>query len=95
MGKIQVLAVFRTKGNRQILGGKVIKGEALRGAMEEIWKGEEKKGEGKIVNLKKEEKDIEKAPNKEEIGLLFEGKGKAEEGDALVIFKEEEVITSL
>ncbi len=95
IGKVRVLAVFRTKGNRQIIGGKVIKGEIVKGSFIEVRKGEEKKGEGKIINLKKEEKNIEKAPEREEVGMLFEGTGKVEEGDHLIIFKEEEVTASL
>ncbi len=95
IGKFKIMAVFRTKGNRQILGGKIIKGEATKGCIVEIYKGEEKMGEGKIINIKKGEKDIEKAPIKEEVGLLFEGSGRAEEGDHLLISKEEEITGSL
>ncbi len=95
IGKIKLLAVFRTKGNRQILGGKIIKGEALKGALAEVWRENEKRGEGKVVNLKKEEKDIERAPEREEIGLLFEGSCRAEEGDVIFMYKEEEIVISL
>ncbi len=91
IGKVKVLAVFRTQKNRQILGGKIIKGEARKGLFAELWRKEEKIGEGKVVNIKKEEKDMEKISENEEMGMLFESKEKAEEGDFIVLYKEEEV----
>ncbi len=94
-GKIKILAVFRTQKNRQILGGKVLSGEVNKGLLVEIWKGEERKGSGKLVNVKKEEKDVQRVLKNEEFGMLLESKEKAEEGDILVLYKEEEVKRTL
>ena len=91
IGKIKVLAVFRTQKDRQILGGKALKGEVRKGSMVEVWKKEEKVTEGKIINVKKEEKDVEKISENEEFGLLVESKTKIEEGDILVLYKEEKI----
>ncbi len=88
-GKIKVLAVFKTQKNRQILGGKVIKGDAIKGSPAEIWRGDEKIGEGKVVNIKKEEKDMKKISENEEMGMLIESKIKAEKDDVVVLYKEE------
>ncbi len=61
LGKVKVSEIFRTEKNRQILGGKVIEGEIKKGTLVEIFRGEEKVGEGKIINLQRDKKDAEKA----------------------------------
>ncbi len=94
-GKVKILAIFRTQRNRQILGGKVVSGEARKGDEVEIWKGEEKVGVGKLVNVKKEEKDVERILNNEEFGMLLESKEKVEEGDILIPYKEEKIKKTL
>ncbi len=94
-GKIKILAVFRTQKNRQILGGKVIKGEVTKGSSGEIWREDKKIGEGKIINIKKEEKDMEKMAENEEMGMLIESKEKTEIGDIIIIYKEETVKRTL
>ena len=87
MGKIKVLAIFRTEKNRQIIGGKVIEGEAPKGSKIEVIRDEEKVGEGRMVSLKQNQKNVEKAKKGEECGILFEGNTKAKEDDILVIKK--------
>ncbi len=94
-GKIKILAVFRTQKERQILGGRVIKGEARKGGVAEIWRGEEKVAGGKIINIKKEEKDVERILENEEFGMLIESKEKIEEGDVIVLYKEEKIKRTL
>ncbi len=94
-GKIKVLAIFRNQKNRQILGGRVTSGEVRKGEAVEIWRGKEKISEGKLINVKKEEKDVERVLENEEFGMLLESKEKAEEGDVLVPYKEERVKRTL
>jgi translation initiation factor IF-2 len=94
-GKIKVLAIFRTQKNRQILGGKVLKGEVKKGDVVEIYRNEEKIGSGKLINIKKEERDVEKILENEEFGMLLESKEKTEEGDILAPYKEEKVKKTL
>lgn len=90
-GKIKVLAIFRTQRDRQILGGKVMKGEIAKGLPFEGWREEEKVAEGKIINVKKEEKDMERIQEGEEFGMLVESKGRMEEGDIIIPYKKEEI----
>ncbi len=90
-GRVKILAVFKTQRNRQILGGKALKGDIRKDFPLEIWRSQEKVGEGKIINLKKEEKDMEKIPEGEEFGMLIESNEKVGEGDELVLYKEEKV----
>lgn len=85
IGKVEVLAIFRTEKNRQIVGGKVIEGEVVKGARIEVLSEEERVGEGKMINLQREKKPIEGAKKGEECGILFEGGIKIKEGDILII----------
>lgn len=89
LGQLKVLVCFWKKGSRQIVGGKMIEGEVKKGALIEIFRNGELVGKGKILNLQKEKRDIEKAKKGEEIGILYEGEGKIKEGDILKFFFQE------
>jgi len=102
LGKLKTSVVFKRDKNRQIVGGKILEGEITKGVMIEVFRaaplarragpgsgGEgEKIGQGKLVNLQKNKKDISRAVRGDEIGILYEGEGIIEEGDILVIYKE-------
>jgi len=88
LGKVKVLVIFRTRKTRQIIGGKVTKGEARKSAKIEVYDGEEKKGEGKIINLQQNKRDVSKLKSGEECGILYEGNVKIQEGDILKIYTE-------
>lgn len=93
IGKVKVLVKFLTEKNRQIIGGKVIEGEVKLGTKIEIIRlgagGEETIGRGRLINLQKDKKDVEKAIKGQECGILYEGDVKIEEGDILAIYTEE------
>jgi translation initiation factor IF-2 len=91
LGKIKVLAIFRTEKNRQIVGGKVIEGEAKNGASLEVFRNEEKVGQGKITKLQKEKKEIGEVGKGAECGILYNGDIKIEEGDILWVYTEERI----
>jgi len=87
LGKVKTLTIFLTEKSRQIIGGKVIEGEAKKGALIEIFRGQNPVGKGKLVNLQKNKKDIDRIPKGEECGILYEGDTKVEEGDILMIYE--------
>ncbi len=89
LGKVKVLAKFLAEKNRQIVGGRVADGEVKKGVRIEILRNEEKIGEGKLISLQKNKKEVEKASKGEECGILFEGDAKIEEGDILNMYQEE------
>ena len=89
LGKVKVLVLFWKKGSRQIIGGRVIEGEVKKNAFLEIFRNGELVGEGKILNLQKEKRDIEIAKKGEEIGILYEGTEKIKEDDILQVFVKE------
>ena len=88
LGKVKVLAIFRTEKNRQIVGGKVIEGEVKRGAKVEIYRKDENMGEVKLINLQKNKKDIGAATRGEECGILCGGDIKVETGDVLQFYEQ-------
>lgn len=88
-GQIKILAVFLTEKNRQIVGGKVITGEIKKGASIEVLRNDEIIGQGKMINLQKNKKDVERASKGEECGILYEGDVKIDVGDTLLIYTEE------
>lgn len=89
LGKIKVLRIFQTAKNRQILGGKVIEGEVKKRCLIEIQRENEIIGQGKLVNLQRDKKDVEKVGKGMECGMLYEGEGRVEEGDILLVYTEE------
>lgn len=89
LGKVEVLEIFRTEKNRQIVGGSVIDGEVRKSAMLEIWREGEKVGSGKIVGLQSAKKEFEVVKKGKETGILYQGSERIKEGDELVIYKEE------
>lgn len=86
LGKVKVLIIFRTEKNRQIVGGRVIEGEVKKGTLIEVLRDEQIIGRGKLVNLQKNKKDVEKALKREECGILYEGDVKIKEGDILQFY---------
>jgi translation initiation factor IF-2 len=89
VGKIKVLVEFWKKGERQIIGGKVIEGEVQNNLFLQVIREGEVIGEGKILSLQKEKKNIQVAKRGEEIGILYEGNMRIKEGDILSVFKKE------
>jgi len=89
IGKVKVLAIFLTEKNRQIVGGRVIDGEIRKGVSIEVFRNDEKVGQGKLINLQRNKKDIGQCLKGDECGIRFEGNTKIELGDILVIFIEE------
>ena len=89
LAKIKTLLVFLTEKNRQIVGGRILEGEVKKGVSIEVQRKEEILGRGRLINLQRNKKDIQKAGKGEEVGLLYEGNVKIEEGDILIIYTEE------
>lgn len=89
LGRLKVLAHFFAEKNRQIIGGKVVAGEIKRGALIEVFRNEEKIGQGRLINLQKNKKDAALVQKGEECGILFEGDVKIETGDILAFFTQE------
>ncbi len=95
LGKLKVLAIFRTEKNSQIIGGKVLEGKIELNSNAEVFKNKEFKASGKITKLQSGKQDVTEVGENEECGMQFEGEPVIEEGDILEFHKEEKIIKSL
>ena len=66
-----------------------IEGKIKRSVSIEVFRSEEKIGQGRLINLQRNKKDIDQCQKGEECGILFEGNIRIEEGDILKIYTEE------
>lgn len=85
VGRVKVLETFGKQKGGQIVGGRVQKGKVVQGAKIEVWRGE-KIGEGKLVNLQQNKKDVGEVNIRQECGILFKGEVDIQPGDKLVIY---------
>jgi len=89
VGKLRTILVFWGEKNRQIVGGKITEGEFKKGLKLEVMRDSLKVGSGRIINLQRDKKDIDKLRKGDEAGILFEGNIKIEKGDIIVAYIEE------
>jgi len=89
LGKLKVIAVFKKEKSRMIVGGRVISGKVENKALVDIIRNKEKITTGRIIQLQHNKKDMPEVEKGKEAGILFEGQPVIEEGDVLVVYKEE------
>ena len=88
IGRLSVLAIFRQEKNRQVIGGKVISGEMLKGARFEISRNDVIIGQGRTTGLQSEKKVVGKVEAGREAGLEIDiGEPKISVGDVLILFR--------
>lgn len=95
LGRLKVLAVFRTENNSQIVGGKVLDGEARNNSLIEVRRGENFIVNGRLSRLQSGKQDVELVGKDQEAGLKYEGKPLVQVGDILNIYREERVIDKI
>lgn len=89
IGKLQILKVFMTDKDSQIIGGRVVEGEITKNSKLEIFRNNELIGKGTISGIQKEKKTVERGVLDDEIGILYHGTTKIEEDDILSFYVEE------
>jgi len=95
LGRLKVLAVFRTENDSQIVGGKVLDGELQNNALIEVKRGDDFIVSGKLARLQSGKQDVNMVEKDQEAGIKFEGKPLIEVGDILVVYKEERVVNKI
>lgn len=90
LGKIKVLAIFKTGKRDMIVGGRVFEGKMIKGMHIEVKREKEIIGKGTVSNLQQNKSNVEEVGQGNECGITFEGDVRIKEGDVLVCFKEEE-----
>jgi translation initiation factor IF-2 len=89
LGQLKILAIFRTEKDRQIIGGKVINGQAKKGALVDVIRENKIIGQGKIAQLQRDKKEADEVSKGQECGVLFKGNTTIEKKDILEIYEEE------
>jgi len=91
LGRLKVLAIFRTENDSQIVGGKILDGVLRNDCLIEVYRGDNFIVGGKISRLQSGKQDVKEVEKDQEAGLRFEGKPVIEEGDILVAYLEERI----
>jgi len=89
LGKLKVLAIFKTGKKDMIVGGKVVSGKIVNGEHIEIIREEKSLGRGKLSNLQQNKINVDEVKEGDECGITFDGEIKIKEGDTLLCFHEE------
>ena len=88
IGRLNVLAVFRQEKGRQVVGGKVISGEIVKGVRTEVLRNDTVIGQGRIISLQSEKKEVGKIEVGHEAGIGIDfGEPKILAGDILIFFR--------
>jgi len=89
LGRLKVLAIFRTENHCQIVGGKVLDGEIKNNSLVEVCRGDNLITTGRLTKLQSGKQDVDSVEKDSEAGLMFEGKPVIEVGDILSFYIEE------
>ncbi len=89
LGKLEVLANFKKTDEGWIVGGRVMGGKLLPKAKLRIKRGEVYIGEGEIIGLQLGKSELREAKGGQECGMRYKSRVKAEIGDILEAYSEE------
>ncbi|HNX10561.1 MAG TPA: translation initiation factor IF-2 [bacterium] len=95
LGRLKVLAIFRSESSQQVVGGKVLDGFVENDTLVEVTRGKEIVTTGKLVKLQSGKQDVNRVEINQECGIKYEGKPLIQEGDILNIYREEEVVSKI
>ena len=90
MGRLKVLAIFKTGKTDMIVGGRVIDGNAVKKSLVEVKRDKEIIGKGEVSNLQQNKQPADEVKSGNECGITFEGKIKIKEDDILEFYEEKE-----
>ncbi|MFA5827654.1 MAG: translation initiation factor IF-2 [Candidatus Paceibacterota bacterium] len=85
-GSTKILKVFSRTKERQIVGGRVLKGRMILDKVIKIMRREFEIGRGKIVNLEKGKVKVKEVEEGSEFGMMIESKIEIVEGDIIESF---------
>ena len=89
LGRLKVLAIFRTEKDLQIIGGKVLDSEIESDATIEVYRNKELIATGKMKKLQAGKQNVTIVEADQECGIEYQGKPVIEVGDILNFYKEE------
>ncbi|MCX6751649.1 MAG: translation initiation factor IF-2 [Candidatus Nomurabacteria bacterium] len=85
-GSAKILKVFSRTKERQIVGGRVLKGRIILDKIVKIMRREFEIGRGRIVNLEKAKAKVKEVEEGAEFGMMIESKIEIAEGDMIESF---------
>ncbi len=88
LGRVKILAVFRTEKEKMIIGGNVAEGKIKDGAQFEIKRGDDMVGTGQVLELQQNKIKSKEVLRGSEFGTVIKSNIKVEAGDVLVVFEE-------
>lgn len=88
LGKLEVLAIFKTTKDGMIVGGKVIKGKITKNCKIKVLKNNEVETIGELTNLQAGKEDLNEVVAGNEAGIDYKGQPIIEVGDILEFFEE-------
>jgi len=88
LGKLEILAVFRTEPGKMIVGGKVLSKYLENDTLVKVIRDEKELGTGKITSLQTEKIVVPKVKQGKEAGIVFEGDTRIKVGDVLETWRE-------
>jgi translation initiation factor IF-2 len=95
LGRLKVLAVFRTENNSQIVGGKVLDGVIKNNSLIDVKRGDNFIVSGKLTRLQAGKQDVESVDKDVEAGLKYEGQPVIAVGDILNVYREDRVVDKI
>ena len=91
LGRIKVLAIFRTEKSNQIVGGRVLDCKVEANALIEVMRDKELIAEGRLAKLQIAKQDVNMVDVNQECGVNFMGKPVIQVDDILQFYKMEKV----
>jgi len=88
LGRVKILAIFRTEKEKMIVGGSVAEGKIRDKSKIEIKRGDEIVGTGEITELQQNKTKTSEVIEGSEFGVSIKTKTNILEGDVLVVFEE-------
>ena len=89
LGRMKVLAIFRTEKSSQIVGGKVLDGKVEANSLIEVMRDKAMIAEGRLAKLQIAKQDVSTVDIDQECGIKFEGKPVIQVDDILQFYKME------
>lgn len=88
VGKLEVLAIFKSTKNSMIVGGKVIEGKITKTSRIKVLKNGQVETMGELASLQSAKEDVSEVVEGNEAGLEYKGEPIIEVGDILEFFEE-------
>jgi len=95
IGRLKVLAVFRTEKKSMIIGGKVTEGKFTPKVKVKILRNKEEIGRGTISQVQQEKKAVPEAGKGQECGLKYEGEPVLAVNDTIEAFQEKKIFKKI